>query len=59
MNFNDIDSISNSLIGAYFNGDGLFEQLEALESITVDDVNNRLRTAINLENSSMSVIKEA
>lgn len=23
MNFNDIDSISNSLIGAYFNGDGL------------------------------------
>lgn len=59
MNFNDIDSISNSLIGAYFNGDGLFEQLEVLESITVDDVNNRLRTAINLENSSMSVIKEA
>ncbi len=59
MNFNDIDSISNSLIGAYFNGDGLFEQLEVLESITVDDVNNRLRTAINIENSSMSVIKEA
>ncbi len=59
MNFNDIDSISNSLIGAYFNGEGLFEQLEVLESITVDDVNNRLRTAINLENSSMSVIKEA
>ena len=58
MNFNDIDSISNSLIGAYFNGDGLFEQLEALESITVDDVNNRLRSAINIENSSMSVIKE-
>lgn len=58
MNFNDIDSISNSLIGAYFNGDGLFEQLETLESITVDDVNNRLRNAINIENSSMSVIKE-
>lgn len=58
MNFNDIDSISNSLIGAYFNGDGLFEQLEVLESITADDVNNRLRNAINIENSSMSVIKE-
>ena len=58
MNFNDIDSISNSLIGAYFNDDGLFEQLEVLESITADDVNNRLRSAINIENSSMSVIKE-
>lgn len=59
MNFNDIDSISNSLIGAYFNGEGLFQQLEVLESITVEDVNDRLRKAINIENSSMSVIKEA
>ncbi len=58
MNFNDIDSISNSLIGSYFNGEGLFEQLSVLESVTIDDVNNRLRTAINIENSSMSVIKQ-
>ncbi len=58
MNFNDIDSIANSLIGEYFNGDGLFDQLSVLESITVDDLNNRLRTAFNTENSSMSVIKE-
>ena len=58
MNFNDIDSISNSLIGSYFNGEGLFDQLSVLESITIDDVNNRIRTAINIENSSMSVIKQ-
>jgi predicted Zn-dependent peptidase len=58
MNFNDIDSISNSLIGSYFNGEGLFEQLSVLESVTLADVNNRLRTAINIENSSMSVIKQ-
>ncbi len=58
MNFNDIDSISNSLIGSYFNGEGLFEQLSVLESVTIDDVNNRLRNAINIENSSMSVIKQ-
>lgn len=58
MNFNDIDSISNSLIGSYFNGEGLFEQLSVLESVTLEDVNNRLRTAVNIENSSMSVIKQ-
>ncbi len=58
MNFNDIDSISNSLIGSYFNGEGLFEQLSVLESVTLEDVNNRLRNAINIENSSMSVIKQ-
>ncbi len=58
MNFNDIDSISNSLIGSYFNGEGLFDQLSVLESITIDDVNDRIRNAINIENSSMSVIKQ-
>ena len=58
MSFNDIDAISNSLIGAYFNGEGLFEQLSVLESVTVDDVNERLRSAFSIENSSMSVIKE-
>ncbi len=58
MNFNDIDSIANSLVGSYFNGEDLFEQLSVLESVTLEDVNNRLRTAINIENSSMSVIKQ-
>lgn len=58
MNFNDIDSIANSLVGSYFNGDGMFDQLEVLGSITAEDINNRLRTAINIKNSSMSVIKE-
>lgn len=57
MNFNDIDSLANALIGGYFNGDGLYDQLEVLESITLDDINNRLN-AINIENSSMSIIKQ-
>lgn len=57
MNFNDIDSLANALIGGYFNGDGLYDQLEVLESITLEDINNRLN-AINIENSSMSIIKQ-
>ncbi len=57
MNFNDIDSLANALIGGYFNGDGLYDQLDALESITLDDINNRLN-AFNIENSSMSIIKQ-
>lgn len=56
MNFNDVDSLANSLVGEYFNGDGLFDQLSVLESITAEDIDNRLRTAINPENSAMSVI---
>lgn len=57
MNFNDIDSLANALIGGYFNGDGLYDQLEVLESITLEDINNRLN-AFNIENSSMSIIKQ-
>ena len=57
INFNDVDSIANSLVGAYFNGEGLFDQLEVLESTTAEDINNRLRSAFAVENSSMSVIK--
>lgn len=58
MDFDSIDTIANSLISAHFNGDGLYDQLSILESITAEDVDNRLRTAFNIENSSMSIIKE-
>jgi predicted Zn-dependent peptidase len=57
MDFDSVDSISNSLISAYFNGEGLFDQLKILESITVDDINRRLKEAFNIDNSSMSVIR--
>lgn len=57
MDFDSIDSISNSLISAYFNGEGIYDQLKTLESITVEDIEHRLNDAFNIENSSMSVIK--
>ncbi len=57
MNFNDVDSLANALVGDYFNGDGLFDQLSVLESITAEDVDRRLRDAFNLDNSAMSIIK--
>ena len=57
MDFDSIDSISNSMISAYFNNEGLYDQLKLLESITAEDIDNRLKNAFNIENSSMSVIK--
>ncbi len=58
MSFNDIDALSNALIGAYFNGDGIYDQIKILESITLEDVERRLHEAFNTANSSMSIIKE-
>lgn len=57
MDFDDVDSVANYLISDYFNGDGLFDGLAVLESITADDINRRLRESIDINNSSMSVIK--
>ena len=57
MDFDDVDSVANDLINDYFNGDGLFDGLSVLESITAEDINRRLCEAIDVENSSMSVIK--
>ena len=57
MGFDDVDAVANYLINDYFNGDGLFDGLKVLESITADDINRRLRESVNVNNSSMSVIK--
>lgn len=57
MDFDNIDTISNSLISSYFNGEGLFDQLKLLGSITAEDVERRLREAFSIEASSMSVIE--
>lgn len=58
MNFDDVGSLANSLVGDHFNGDGLFDRISVLESITAEDIDKRLRTAISIENSSMSIIKQ-
>ncbi len=57
MSFTDIGSIANYLISDYFNGDGLFDGLKVLESITAKDIDRRLKESIDVNNSSMSVIK--
>ncbi len=57
MGFDDVDAVANFLINDYFNGDASFDGLAVLESITVEDINRRLNEAIDVNNSSMSVIK--
>lgn len=57
MSFTDVGSVANYLISDYFDGDSLFDGLKVLESITIDDVNRRLIDSIDVNNSSMSVIK--
>ena len=57
MQFNDIDGIANAMVSAYFCKEGLFDETEILQSLTLDEVNARLRTALQTDCASLSVIK--
>ena len=57
MQFNDIDGIANAMVSAYFCKEGLFDETEILQSLTLDEVNARLRTALPTDCASLSVIK--
>lgn len=57
MQFNDIDGIANALVSSYFCGEGLFDETEILQQITRDEVNARLRSAIDPDCCALSVIQ--
>ncbi|MDO4154573.1 MAG: pitrilysin family protein [Clostridia bacterium] len=57
MQFNDIESIANNMVSSYFRKESLFDDAEILQSLTLDEVNARLRTAIDVNSRSLTVIK--
>lgn len=56
MQFNDIEGIANALVSSYFCGEGLFDETELLGQITLDEVNARLRSAIDPDYCALSLI---
>ena len=57
MSFNDIDDIANGVVASYFAGESIFEDTEVLSSITLDEINARLRSSVHTDCCSLSVIK--
>lgn len=56
MSYNDIDGLANGLVGAYMNGDELFEELDLYREITVEDANEQLKHQMLEEYSALSVV---
>ncbi|MCR4925677.1 MAG: insulinase family protein [Clostridiales bacterium] len=56
MAFNDVDTLANSLVASHFLKSGLFDDIEILGRMTVEDVNNRLKNTLDENYSSLSVI---
>lgn len=57
MQFNDIEAIANNMVSSYFRGESLFDDAEIIQSLTLDEVNARLRTALDTNCRSLTVIK--
>ena len=58
MAYNDIDSVANSIINAYFCGHKIFETMDIYESVTKADIENRLADMMMEEYSALSVVKK-
>lgn len=57
MQFNDIDAIANNMVSSYFRKESVFDDAEILQALTLDEVNARLRAAIDTDCRSLTVIK--
>ena len=57
MSFNDIDDVANDLVGAHFDGTGVFDDIEIYRTITVDDVKEVLDNTMREGYAALSVIR--
>lgn len=57
MEYNDIDSIANGMIGAHFNGYSIFDSLDIYQSVTKADIEKRLSNMMQEEYAALSVVK--
>lgn len=57
MEYNDIDSIANGFINAYFSGYSVFDAIEIYKSVTKNDIENRLADMMREDYSALSVVK--
>ncbi len=56
MAFNNVEGIGDALTDCACDNSGLFDEIAIFEAMTVEDLNQRLKTAFNLNRSALSVI---
>ena len=52
----DIDEIANDLVGAHFDGVGVFDDIEIYRTVTLEDVTEILNNTMRPEYAALSVI---
>lgn len=59
MGYNDIDGLANELVTSFFEGYKMFEEVEVYQSITLEDVEDRLKHQLDEKYSALSVVNPA
>ncbi len=54
---NSVGSIANTVTGYHFNGNELFKYIDEVAAATFDDVQNRLAQMLDVNNCTLSVVK--
>lgn len=54
--FQNIENVANEMVISYFYNTDIFEKIDILNQITIDDVNDFLRTQFNSKTSALSII---
>lgn len=55
---NSVDSIANTIADYHFNGNELFSYIDAIAETTFDDVCKRLNEMLDINNCTLSVVKQ-
>ena len=56
---NSVSSISNAIADYHFNGNELFSYIDAIADATFDDISNRLYEMLDVNNCTLSVVKQS
>ncbi|MBQ2000623.1 MAG: hypothetical protein II241_02435, partial [Clostridia bacterium] len=59
MQYNVIDNVVSALVSTAMTGDGMFDEMDVFEKLTLDDITNCLNRQLLEEHSALSVIYPA
>lgn len=57
--FNNVENVANSLVSSYFGGVTIYDSLKVIENITLESLNEMLKTTLDPDKSAISVITPA
>lgn len=57
--FNDVESVANELVNSYFSGRSIYDSLDAIDAVTLEEVNETLRNGFHPDTAAISIIESA